>query len=632
MESVTDTDSFLLTHLLGDIIRGWELIAVGVLVSISTATLGLCCLQFRLLRRVFNICTFAACSLLTLGFVYFTYEESFRRKEHYCDDFGPVVMENCEAPETGTYLAYFTAAIAAIFLVLLMYQLPKLRRGHIPLRLGTIPFSDYTRLILIPLLGLLMNLLVLVGTLSSVLHLSSYAEIVETDDDLLPGGRRRELVFGLWQRPACLLILLVSVWWISMVAFWVEFMAASLCQSWYFAKDRAIQKPSICRAAKHALMHTGSLACAAVILPIYLIPRNFLTGMKSLVRRLSYNRAACYIKSCRFCLGIYDKSLKFKVEHCIAQQTLWGDSFEVSCRRAFYLVKRSDSQPRDLLSSSHFCIWLYELCVLLSAPLFTYYWLLHSSSTFSGAPTKFLTSGIWLALVTGACGWGVSSIVRGYLRGCVHGVLVAYLCEHEMFKGLLRGENYEISRLIEDFSAVSLTAIADEGVVHHGTFAFKSDIEKRRKRSRVAMLENQITYPTKGLDSEIDDDINNSALDATNPGLADELDTGVSPIPKPPVNISLRADRFTRSLRRTVEAEESVAVDDTRPFGSRGATQGDAREDDIGEVPDFAPVSVQSQSRPKQSLKQYLKRMRAPVQPEVLQPPKPRKTRLVRQL
>lgn len=621
VESVMASPSFTLTHLLGDIERGWELVAIGAAVAVGTASLGLICMQVRILRMAVSVLSFGMCLALSLAFVFFTYEEIMRVEEHYCDDFGPVVMQNCEVPRTAHYISYISAIVAIVLTILTIYQVPKLRRGHLALRLGLIPLPDVPKLLLIPLIGFTLNLAVIVGTLSAVLHLASCAEIIELDDDLLLGGRRRELVFGLWQRPACLFLLLVSVWWVSLVAFWTEFLAASLCQSWYFAKDRSLLKPSIAQAAKHAFAHTGSLAYAAVMLPVFLLPRNFLTGMKSVIKRLSYNRAACYIKTCKCCLAVYEKSLKFKVEHCIAHQALWGDTFDVACRRAFYLVKRSESHPQDLLSASHFSIWQFELCVLLSSPLFVYYWVLHSNLTFSGEPTKFITSGTWLAFVAGVSSWAVAAVVRGYLRGCVHGVVVAYLCEQEMFKGLQRGENYEISRLIEDFSTVNLGEIVAEESLSRIGFDAKSKFSKKhRKVSRVAMLEDSITNPTKGIDSEVDD-LNNT--------------TTIFPVFEKPSNQPVTQwstpSKLTIVLDKTRDAEESLAVDDVRPFGSRGATRGDEVVDDIGEVPDFAPVSAQSNTRPKQSLKQYLKKMQAS-KLEALKPSKGRNTRLVRHL
>jgi len=623
VEPVMASPSFTLTHLLGDIERGWELVAVGAFLALGTATLGLICMQVRVLRIAISVLSFGMCLVLSLAFVFFTYEEIMRVEEHYCDDFGPVSMQNCEAPRTAHYISYLSAIVASALAVLIIYQAPKLRKGHLALRLGLIPLSDVPKLLLVPLLGFTLNLGVVVVVLSAVLHLASCAEIVELDDDLLLGGRRRELVFGLWQRPACLFLLLVSVWWISLVAFWIEFLAASLCQTWYFSKDRSVLKPSIVQAAKHALAHTGSLAYAAVMLPVFLLPRNFLTGMKSVIKRLSYNRAACYIKTCKCCLAVYEKSLKFKVEHCIAHQALWGDTFEVACRRAFYLVKRSESQPQELLSASHFSIWQFELCVLLSSPLFVYFWVLHSSATFSGEPTKFITSGTWLAFIAGVSSWAVAAVVRGYLRGCVHGVVVAYLCEQEMFKGLQRGENYELTRLIEDFSTVNLGAIAAQETLNRTEFDVKSKFSnKHRKVSRVAMLEEDITNPTKGLDSEVDDDLNRTTINF--------------PVTK---QASIQAatqwkaaERRTAELDKTRDAEESLAIDDMRPFGSRGATRGDEVVDDIGEVPDFAPVSAQSYSRPKQSLKQYLKKIQAASKPETIKSAKGRSTRLVRHL
>lgn len=641
VEPVMASPSFTLTHLLGDIERGWEMVAAGVVVSLGTATLGLICMQVRILRMAVSFFSFGMCLLLSLSFVFFTYEEIIRVEEHYCDDFGPVIMQNCEVPNSAHFVSYFSALVVCALAVLIIYQVPKLCKGHLALRLGMMSLADVPKLLLVPLIGFTLNLAVIVVTLSAVLHLSSCAEIIETDDNLLLGGLRRELVFGKWQRPACLFLLLVGAWWISLVAFWIEFLAASLCQSWYFAKDRSVLKPSLLQAVKHALVHTGSLAYAAVMLPIFLLPRNFLTGMKSVVKRLSYNRASCYIKTCRLCLKVYEKSLKFKVEHCIAHQALWGDTFEVACRRAFYLVKRSESQPKELLSASHFSIWQFELCILLSSPVFVYFWVLHSSSTFSGEPTKFITSGVWLAFVAGVSSWSVAAVVRGYLRGCVHGVVVAYLCEKEMFKGLQRGENYEITRLIEDFAAVNEGEVAPEESLRNVGFDLKGKFSKKhRKVSRVAMLEDDFTHPTKGLESEIDDDLNRTTINFPVP-VSEEIIIKATTHIKPAAakhSEPLDKTRATATakhnepLEKTRDAEGSLVIDDARPFGSRGATRGDEVVDDIGEVPDFAPVSSQSISRPKQSLRQYLKQVQAASKPEAPKPSKSRGSRLVRHL
>jgi hypothetical protein len=114
-------------------------------------------------------------------------------------------------------------------------------------------------------------------------------------------------------------------------------------------------------------------------------------------------------------------------------QALTGESFIVSARKSSELIRKNTNnlQARYKLNSGMSIIWIYQIVIMLIAPVLVAYWVHHKSISFQDMLIKEISSVIAMALYSLFFSWYLAMLYGCLVRGLMNGGVVCFLVDQE---------------------------------------------------------------------------------------------------------------------------------------------------------------------------------------------------------
>lgn len=446
-----DTNKARITLILGDIYRGWDVMGIACLIATGVGLAFMLLIRFGFMTY---IVVYSSAVLVTLEFaavVYLVYRDSNRVDENRCDDFGPVDMQDCDSDEDNYLVLTYCVGAICIFLVLVIgLLLPSMKRSISVFRASLRPLRNVYSLFILPIIALFIGGAVLTSLVFSLIYGGSVGDIDKIDEDSVPGGEVKMIDLYSRERYILIFVIPVHLWWLSFVSAVCEYLIASIATFWFFSKDKAILNSPVRSSIWNTFAnHIGSIALGSILIPVFRLPRVIVSGLKGIVTRFNLEVRKCCTVSCYPCLAVHEHFMKYMVEDAYVYQSIWATTFCASAKRSYFLVKRSETIPaKQMLASAHTAIWLMQVVVTISAPIFTYYWIVEKDETFMEEQTRYITWATCLACITLVGSSFVATVVGGFFRGLVHASVHCLVSDSEMFIGDQRFADAELMEIL----------------------------------------------------------------------------------------------------------------------------------------------------------------------------------------
>jgi hypothetical protein len=301
----------------------------------------------------------------------------------------------------------------------------------------------------------------------------------------------------------------MALWWFSFLAHMVEFVAAKFVQGRYLDSQVMSAHGILCKAVWHMIRYRlGSILWAAVLIPLFRLPRNLVLGMKK-ARKMYGLRVVFrpFMKAFPCFRSSYERWLKYMTSDGLAWQAIKGGSFISSAVHGHVIIKRQKKmRVMQALSNANYSIWVFQLVITMAAPVFVAYWLTNQFSTFRDVKNREVTSVTGVALIMLGFSWLLAQIYGGYARGVLHGSVMAFLIDVDMSPTTERKVGIMFLKLFSDLSFPELSVNEEE-----------EDVKKHRGNRRVRpSADSIIVVPVAEADrsDEADDE---SVIQTVNP-------------------------------------------------------------------------------------------------------------------
>ena len=454
------------TRATGDLYRAWDVLAISGVVSAITVLFYLVILRIGVCLFPLGVISLVAMGLLFAGISFMIYEESDKVADDVCGPFEGMSMTDCDRSrwsQSYEVLAYSTAVLFIGISLGAMTFSYRLWSGSKLISLSSRPLRNATCVSFLPCIVMLLGAGVYAMLLTFVTYASGTGSI-DTESVSLIERYVKTINFEIAPRVLIFYVLLMTLWWFSLLSTVTEYLTASYTCYWFFGKDKSSLIQPFRNSLKHAFRyHMGSLILASVVVPAFRIPRYILGAIRRFASLTGIDSGNCCSKCCGLCFDCYDHAFRYLDYHTLPYQALFGGSFSDAAKRGFYLIARNQSQCKRLISSGDYYIWLFQLTVTLSSPVFTYYWLIHMDTTFRDEMTKHISSVTCMSVVSLIVSWYMAQVLGSIMRGLLYASVISYLSDNEMFIGGQRFADDQIAGLFgEGYEAVSMLKPIDE--------------------------------------------------------------------------------------------------------------------------------------------------------------------------
>lgn len=427
----------VMTRVTGDLVRAWDLLAIGALISFTAGCflLVLCLCGVLCNATLFLVAGGGAIALLgALAFAVFN--EAWRVDDMICGGFSVVNMTDCYEGETSTgyrSLAWFVVAMGGCVTVAFYAMLSGFYKG---IRL----FVILTRLIspwlvLCPVLGGLTGLGLYAYFLTlAVFAVSTGSRESQTASEI-PLNEFETWEFSTPERVLMFFLIAMALWCFATIGHIVEFLTARCVAMRYINSDRDNGLKTLSQATLHMLKYRlGSVQMAALLLPLFRLPRNLLLGMKRARKSFAWEwLCRPLMRECTCFRACYSRWLKYMTSDGLAWQAIKGGSFISASVLGHVLVKRHKKmQTMELLNRANYTIWAQQLVLTLLGPVFIAYFISYERVTVEQVDVREVTSVTGLALLMLGGSWVQAQVLGGFLRGVLHGGLMAFLMDIDM--------------------------------------------------------------------------------------------------------------------------------------------------------------------------------------------------------
>lgn len=403
----------VMSRVVGDLSRAWDILAVmltitGVSVLVYVLVLKIPGKGHKIANFLFYAVNLPFLLFLFAVMTYLLYEEKSRVKGKLCDDFGPVHMQDCAEGDTADgyeYLAWTSASIFFVILCSLPYLIiKKLKPGVKTLGATAGIYANDIGV----LLCFFIMVVVGVGFYAYFITLIIYTVATgehDTHDDvpMLPQGSAE--VWDFYTAPRVLIFfdVFMILWHFSFFAHILEFVAASAGSYWMLESNEKRVFPLFKAVFRALRYHIGSIFLASIIVPCWRFPRDSILG-----KSLNYSEALAY-------------------------QACTGEPFFVAAKHSTELIKEFDAskKPRERLNNGNSIIWVYQITIMLIAPVLTAHWILHKNFSFQEMSTKEISSVIAMDIYALFFSWYLSMLFGCMFKGLMHGGVIAALLDEK---------------------------------------------------------------------------------------------------------------------------------------------------------------------------------------------------------
>lgn len=416
------SNDWTMTRVVGDLARGWDLLAIGGLIAGGAMTLFLLALHVPIMTIPLVVISVPLLLFLFAVICFLIYEESWRVDGKLCDSFGSVTMTECDEGDIAAGykdLCWVMISLVVVTSIALCWLLvSKLRSG-----LQTIkPMASIHRLQpvlwLCPALGTVVGVCFYAYFLTLLIYQVSCGDTSSVSVPILPSESATIWEFTPAERVLVFFDVGMLFWWLSFLAHLVEYVAGSMTWQWSEHKDIPAAKQFANAISTLVHYHLGSVLVASVTIPTGRLCRNLYLGLKSLF-------GLCHLE-CTCCFWPYRNWFKFMTSDALVYHTMQGNSLRSSARDSQSLIQAREGYQAKL-NAGNVVVWLFQLVITMISPVFVAYWIQHEKETFRDQPTREVTSVTAMAIYVLVLSWFLAQLYGGFARGLLHGSALAYL-------------------------------------------------------------------------------------------------------------------------------------------------------------------------------------------------------------
>lgn len=441
------------TRVVGDLMRGWDVVALADLVAIAILMMLLMGLFVGRCVLMQAGAVLLALMALMAALCYAIYEESWRIEDRVCSTENNVPMEDCDSSLLSSAYQSFSYLCIAFFALILLYLAVRAQRMLVcskALSLTTQPIHYSPSLICMLLLCVLIGSALVLFILVVIIYLASTASI-QTIETVIPGWQAKQIEFNESARGSIVYASLLLLWWLSVLVTSLEYITCFYTSTWFFSKDKSRLNQPVCMALWTLFRyHLGSVLLGSLAVPVLKTPRNCLQMLNFLLTRLSNTASFRCHRVCQAILWPHNHFLVFLHSHTLPYQALWGIPYLEASKRGYFLLARTPAHVLSSIKSVEAFIWPYQLVITLTGPLLAYVWVLHASWTPFGEATLHITSATAIAGVALVFSWFTAEILAGFMRGLMYAEGVSYAADREMFSGLQRFAETSFSLVFQE--------------------------------------------------------------------------------------------------------------------------------------------------------------------------------------
>lgn len=443
----------VVTRTIGDIYRAWDIVVIAGLIP---CTLALAYYLWLYLSRgliwlAVGLMFALAFTLASLAFL--AYEEAWRVDDRLCSDFHMVIMTHCQSDSysDGYRIFGFTLiGVAGLLVLAVIAKVGRITPGTEYLSMAAVPLKSSNWVIVCLLEYMVAGACVYTVFLSLIAYSASCGDVSSYKANV-PGNSTKSLEFTVWTRGLLLYELLMFLWWTSVLVQTSEYLLGGFAATWFFSKDRTrLQAPLRTAFWVMVRYHLGSVIFASIAIPVFRTPRQMLRIVRTFLSVMNEKTEKCGSSVCGCCLECYEFRIKYLNSHIIPYQAIWGSSFLEASKRGFFLISRGPKHTLVPVHSAEFLLWVLQMVLFFSSPLFVYYWLLHTSLMLTGEHTKAVTSVAGLAWLAGFFSWSICEIMGGFVRSLLYSEMTSFLVDREMFIGVQRYSDACFSTIFQE--------------------------------------------------------------------------------------------------------------------------------------------------------------------------------------
>ena len=462
----------VVTRTVGDIYRAWDVL---VLAGLIPCLLSLAYFLWLHLNRALIWLTVGLMFALAFAFAsvsFLAYEESWRVEDRICRDFHMVTMSDCHAETYSDGYRVFgfsLIGLAGLLVLAVVMKVGRIAPGAEYLSIAVTPMKNTNWILVCLLQYMVAGACVYVAFLSIISYSASCGDIESYKADV-PGNYTKSIQFTSWTRWLIIYELLMFLWWTSVLVQTSEYLLGGFAAAWFFSKDRTIlQAPLRTSLWLMVRYHLGSVIFASIAIPILRTPRQIMRIVRVVLGVMNEKTEKCGSSVCGCCLECYEFRLKYLNSHLIPYQAIWGTSFLESSKRGFFLISRGPAHTLIPVHSAEFLLWVLQMVLFLSSPVFVYYWILHTSVLLTGDHTKTVTSVAGLAWLSAVFSWNICEIIGGFMRSLLYSEMVSYLVDHEMFTGVQRYSDACFSDIFQEEVSLPTLEKKENGIFTEGS-------------------------------------------------------------------------------------------------------------------------------------------------------------------
>lgn len=390
---------------------------------------------------------------LLAAICFLIYEESWRVDAKICASIGNVNMQECDEGDTADGyrdLCWVLIAISAVTVSALVCLIPKAYRGLDILQQaagirGLNPVS-----LIAPAASLVLVVVFYTYFITLMVYQVSCGEHKTTEVPILPQGEVQRWSFSDAERVLVFFTVGMVLWWLSFLVHAAEYITAALAAKWVFAaEERAILhfQQALFELFRY---HLGSVLLASILVPAGRLFRNIFLGLKSLLQLVRLEGKGL----CKCCLFPYDYLFKHATSSPMALLSLQGGSFVLCAKKASFLFDKEKQGPMLALNQGDRLVWLVQLVITMTGPVFVAYWIQHKAQTFRDNSTREVTSVTAMAIYELFLSWTLAQLYSALVRGLMYGYTLACLARDEA--GIKQGLNI-VEKNVMDTSREKLT-------------------------------------------------------------------------------------------------------------------------------------------------------------------------------
>lgn len=269
-----------------------------------------------------------------------------------------------------------------------------------------------------------------------VVYTMSTGVIVLLTSTNLPGGQAKAIQYSETEKYYMIYNVVMSVWWISFLIAFSEFVLSAAVSVWYFTRERSSLYFPLWRGFKLIVRyHLGSVVRGSLLATLFKIPIFVLENTKylaSLCRNSSPGCTDCILKSC-ICLRCHQKWLRYFSKYSYIFLALFGEDYYEAARKSFYLINRNRERIFVPAKAGDFGMLIIKLTMTLSGTAVGSTLVILSANTPLGQSTSQLVAPVFIGIICFLTSAYVAQIFGGSMQACMNTIIICGACDEEMF-------------------------------------------------------------------------------------------------------------------------------------------------------------------------------------------------------